>query len=620
MKLPAPLSPTLFSDPSQSPTERFLRSGPAPEAVRAALEGGWLQLADLMATHRDRPIPALVAWANETNFVSHASLSQQGIVWPREPGDERSVDWGALRGNGEHTAQGLQAEWLVGWCVSQIAPGGLPSWPANNPHHAAQGFRSHLLGLAVQNRWVSVVDQVLSRSDRLPVETWNKTVGPMPRAVRTTGQSYVDEHHQLPVLHLALEGKNHAMIRRLLEAGLDANQVDAFGLPAVYRAKDVESVELLLQYGLNPHQKPTHGESLVEWWTQELKSTEEAVRLMRPINQWLLKNEDPEQTRLQRLPDVARLMVKGTLTALKKELSYLKVPADATWNEDGQSWSLARRALSHHLERSPVIGQSSAALDFSIARGPLGEPLVGQAPNTSVLWLVGKFNRASSVRLEKEFSSVEPTEQEFRALGEGLMDWRPPAPKSLMELPKTITKERLEWVLALGTLSLFQVKAFENCSFEDHPAPPLWAFVRKHTSFMLQPELVVDAMSWSLSKAKQQREAGCLEEAGQWLAEAFLMLGSMRPNEAAGQGGLAKNLVDREANASVPGVRLVEALEAHQAAGGRIGNPVQIQHLDSMFERIGGSDTGSVLLPFWRQARLERGLEEAAAPARRPRM
>ena len=618
MKLPSQLSPTLFSDPAQSPTERFLRSGPAPEAVRAALEGGWLNVSDLMATHPDRRVPALAEWAKENRFVVNAGLFEQGLQWPREPGDGRLVDWHA-RGNGEHTALGVQAEWLVGWCVSQIPPGGLPCWPVYNPHHGAQGFQSHLLGLAVQNRWTGVAEQLLERSDRLAVEEWNRVVGPTPVHARSSGQPYADPI-QLPVMHLALDTRNHALIELLLRAGLDANQTDALGLPAVYRAKDVRSVELLLEHGLNPHKKPTHGESLVEWWARELKSTEEAMRLMAPINRWLVANEDPEQTRLQRLPDVARLLTNGTLSALKKELTQLKVPRHSTWEEQGQTWSLARKALMHCLERSPVIGNTSAALDFGLASGPLGEPLMGQAPNACLLWLVSQFNGASRTRLAKEFPGFSPSQEDVRALGSALMEWKPAPPTSLRELPKSITKERLEWALALGTACVLRTKAFEKEPLDSHPSPALWAFVRGHTGFALQKELIMDGINQSLLKAEQEREAGNLEESGRWVAEALLLVGGLRPEDAIGQGPFAEKLADRQTHVALPGIQLVNALEEASRAGARVGNPSQIQRIDAWFERAGDGVLGKALWPHWRQARLNQTLEESAPAQRRPRM
>ena len=198
------------------------------------------------------------------------------------------------------------------------------------------------------------------------------------------------------------------------------------------------------------------------------------------------------------------------------------------------------------------------------------------------------------------------------------MEARPPT--SLRELPKSITKERLEWALALGTACVLRTKAFEKEPLDSHPSPALWAFVRGHTGFALQKELIMDGINQSLLKAEQEREAGNLEESGRWVAEALLLVGGLRPEDAIGQGPFAEKLADRQTHVALPGIQLVNALEEASRAGARVGNPSQIQRIDAWFERAGDGVLGKALWPHWRQARLNQTLEESAPAQRRPRM
>lgn len=616
MKLSSQLSSHLFSPSMASPTERFLRSSPMPEAVRAALEGGWLDSAHLMSTSWDNPVPALAEWASNDKFRVHSSLSVTGWQWPREPGDEHEVDWEVFAGNGAHTAAGLQAEWITGWCVSQLPAGYLPTWQPINPHVASAGFKCHLLGVAVQNNWVSVAKQILERSDRLPVSQWNTIVSPTSMYVVSSGRQ-TKEFQQIPLLHVAIVNKNMEMVQCLLEAGLDPNQVDSNGLPALYQCSHVEMVELLLEHGLDPSRRPTHNEGLMEWWAQRFGSSEAASRLVAPINRWLQSNQTPEQVQQERLPDVGRLLLNGTLSALKKEVSQLRLPADASWEEDGQTWTLARRALGYFLERSPVVANTKATLDFGLARGALGEPLLQGASNNTLLWLVADYSRAAEKRLGKEHTEFLPSAEEVRALAKALMTWDPPKPKSLSELRPAITKERLEWAWALGTKAAFRLPDFVDLPLEKNPAVELWDFVKGHPGYIIQPELITYSLGLGLSKAKALREIGQWEEAGKWLAQSVLMLDAMRLSDILNRKPLAQALADP--NNTSPAVLVVQALEEFCAQGVGVGTDDQAKHVARFLAKFDDNPDIALLGSYWRQARMNSEWE-AGAVTRRPRM
>lgn len=515
MKLSSTALPGTSS--SERPTAQFFRSSMGSTALEAALQGGWLDATDAMSVSADHPVPALAEWlAGQPLFNLFESAAwEHGIRWPANPSDPwPSVDaawpgrmaWGTDR-----------TEALVAWLVHHIPLGGLPTWV---PREAPEGRSGHLLAAAVQWGWVALVDQLLRRADCPPPAALNALVLPAHQNVRRGSDTRV-----VPLLVGPLLAGRLSLVRHLLAAGVDPNQVDDAGMSALYHARSPKAVQLLLEHGADPHKKPPGGESLLEWWSGVLPTVAEAVAQGAPVNAWLAAHENPEETRRRRLPDIARQMENGTVTGMRKELSQLKIRPDSEWEEEGETWTLARRALGMLLERTP--GAGSAPLAQGLAQGPLGRPLVGDLDNRVLLWLAAGVNKAAAQRLEGVDKGFVPSAAQMADLVEAWVTWSPPEPKGLA-LPGNIPKSRREWALAMGT-RLASAPALATVPFHEHPTARAWAHAEGFEGFL---DVGMDAACQAgLAQARARADQGDAADAGRWLCAAIGVLQKRHPRE-----------------------------------------------------------------------------------------
>lgn len=615
MKLDPSLARSLFASTAISPTERVLRTACSPEAIRAALEAGWLDVSGLMATSAD-PKPALAEWCQQNQFKAARPLD---VHWRPEAGNGPAMVGADLSGQGQQTAKAMKAEWLAGWMIAHLPSGGLPTWRPLNPHHADKGFSFHLLGTAVANKWTSVVDQILRRADG--PASWDTTLCAISKYTYLGGEIGNDSRC-LPVLHMALSEKNDGLVERLLVEGLDPNALDTDGIPAVYYARTLTSVKLLLQYGLDPSRKPAFNESLVEWWAADLRSTEEAMRLMVPISEWLVAKADPQLLIQQKMPEIGKQLETLTLSGLKKQLSQLKIPSNATWEQDGQEWSLARKSLQLLLNADPFEA-TPAVLGFGLGKGEFGKPVLGEVPNECVLWLMSLRWPAAKERLDKTFRGFQPSTDQLDALGRALMEREvPPGKKTGSYQAAAPLKEKIHWIVLLAK-QRFDAPENQLAKLEDHPSVALWDYACKHLR-VFNDQVIVPMFGKTLQRCSNAMEEGDWEEAGQWLCQAVLlanrMYGSSFLSTSNKTGVVEALLKDPSSCPNEPMAKLLLTMSQFPSGSGKIGTDKQRQALDEILSSTLNGDALNAFALRWKQFQLDQGLTSNVSSTRRHRL
>lgn len=424
-------------EPRRSPTVQLLLSRVDAAGVMAAIEGGWLDPTQFGFREDPNAMPALAVWMQSPGSVENSAKNWPvHPQWPISP----SESWSgvSLPEGMNYAYENLSMEWCTGWCISQSPVGlGALRWTvrdsdfsSSNPPKPPGPLRVlGVISVAVSNRWGAVVDQLLRRPDRptaSELDAMSSSGSMYTTAVNEkSGQLTESSGSQhLPLLHSALEKGALSIVQCLLEAGCNPNALDSGGTPAFFRAKSVETLELLLAHGATLDLPASHGVSLASWWEYSLKSSLAASPLVARANEWMRSSVPSDRLVEQKMPEIARRLNGITLVSLKNEVEQLKISADQTWEENGTRWTLGAYALKFSLEEP--FSELSSAKYWASARGDIGhaDAILPGLHNADAMWLLGTARPKLMEHWQKKYASKNPMSlPRFSALLKAVRDW-----------------------------------------------------------------------------------------------------------------------------------------------------------------------------------------------------
>ena len=627
----SPISHNFFPS-GMSPTERMLRVMTPPEALFAALEGGWLDPSAAAIPNKEG-VPALAQWALLPNNQFRglgASFWDRSDAWPT-PGE---TAWPSATHNVENRsaayATDLKAEWMAGWFLLNAPDGvGRARWAPspNTPSHGSLTAFS-LLGVLVGNQWERAVEQSLRRTDSPRGAELDVLEVPNPVYTHWFRKGVMRDNKCVPLLHHAFIKNDLGLIRTLLVAGADANAPSADGTPAFFRAQSPEALRLAMEFGARPDRTPSHGIGMSAWLAVSLGSTTAASPLMAISNEWLSAHLSVEAVAEAKMPDLAGILVSGTLSGLKEQMAQLKVPRRIQWKEDGQTWTWSRRALALCLEGGPATVPRGAAVLWGLHASDLGDPLIPSVNNNDLLWLLGTQLVEARTLWKKGVASgkwTSPDGARVQTMIEGLglplsRIWLPPPAYN----DYTRAPTRQAWLLPLG-LAAMATDTVEN---GDIFAFEAWKALPQSAEGELQKAIQRPAMEvtkalldrfWNQLRTEPSAAARCLGEAwvlagmADWVdlagnlnLQASPSFESSLPGPLPESTKLPISLAHACWHASRSGVGLEDG------AGGE-----RLERSLSHFERVSALQ---MLVPLVRQCRMEAAVSGAAAPKPRPRM
>ena len=558
-----------------SPTERLLRSQLSSEGLFAALEGGWLDATALMATgpEPERETPALAAWAlaQQRSRMPESALQKAGVSWPASP-KERWPDLQARVVSGWGSREGSITETALAWCISHIPMGGLPCWRSGHGEDNRPNPPHHLLGIAVQFGWGSVVDQLIRRADCPDLSTLKAPA----ESADSSAVGHSRENIAMPLVANAIHSRRLGLAQQLLEAGASPNATDRFGVPALFRAQNTQSVELLLQHGADPGLRLPSGETPLVWWTKALGSSQAAQPLQEVLDNWRQAHLDPEAERHQRLSELAALARHGGVGAFKKSLKTSGLRGDTEWKEGGVTWTLGRVALEEHLLKGPNSDVTSQATRFILKNAKVwGDPLVDGVDNAVFHSLLATYEEAA------------PTNAALEQLALGLMRWDPPAPKELGKLAEPMPLPRVCWALKAA----HRAGGNRASRFEEHVASLVWAGALGYP-FVFPYWVSTGVVNKALEQVALHQAEGNPEGAAAWLGAATHWV-CIQPLNSDPQ--TQERLKER----------LLESIDSQLALGGAIATPFQRNRIRQWAEQVEPEGVQGAFARVWESKALD---------------